>query len=285
MLPPQGHSKIEIARINGKSTLITSKVYKPLKIFTLYRENNCQVVFSNYGGGFVEGDQVLLDIHCEADTKVLFSSQANTRIYKSENNLSCRQEIHGSVGENGFVVFLGDPVVPHQGSIFEQLFRWKIKTGAVLLLVDWFEAGRLLNDERFMFQSFTTDLRVEKDGIPLVWDKFEIRPSEVNVNSPGAFLDHSCYLNVFLIGNKALPKVQELEAHLRSLSRKYFHEENPLHLSQAEMMGVATQVNDEVYLVRCSAKTHEAIRPLVKELTEILAEKTLLGFNPAERKF
>ena len=245
----------------------------------------CHIVFSNYGGGFVEGDRIQLNINCGAETNTIITSQANTRIYKSTTGLLTSQEIKGKIGEKAFMVYMGDPMVPQQDSIFEQKFEWEINRDSVLLLVDWFEAGRILNDERFGFQSFATEFKVLKDGIPLIWDRFKIEPSVTNVNSPGAFLNHSSYLNIFLAGNENLPKVQALETHLRLLARKFFQEEKPLQLNEVELLGAAIKINENAFLVRCSAKNNESLHAFVKELAVVLEDDVLLGFNPLGRKF
>jgi urease accessory protein len=278
-------SELQISLVQNKSVLTTSKVLKPLKVFQLKQHKACQIVFSNYGGGFVEGDQILLDVICDVGTTTVFSSQANTRVYKSDLGLKAKQEITGQIGEGAFVVFIGDPLVPQQDSIFEQSFQWNLEENAVLLLVDWFEAGRLLNNERFAFKSFSSEMKVTKNDVTIVWDKFKIEPSLTNVNSPGAFLNHSSYLNIFLVGNESLERIQLLENHLQFLGRKYFQEDKPLKLSEVELLGATAKVNQQVMVVRCSAKSNEALRPFVKELASFLEDEKLLGYNPLSRKF
>lgn len=285
MLIKEEVSELEISLVENKSVLTTSKVFKPLKVFQLKKQKACQIVFSNYGGGFVEGDQILLNVGCHAGTTTVFSSQANTRIYKSTVGLKARQEINGKIGEGAFVVYMGDPLVPQEDSIFEQVFRWNLEKDSVLLLVDWFEAGRILNNERFAFNSFSAEMKVTKENVAIVWDKFKIEPSTTNVNSPGAFLHHSSYLNIFLVGHEGLERVQALETHLRFLGHKYFQEDKPLKLNELELLGAVAKVNEQAFIVRCSAKSNEALRPFVKELSAILEDEKLLGFNPLTRKF
>lgn len=285
MVLKQQVSELEITNVQERSVLTTSKVFKPLKTFQLKRGNACQIVFSNYGGGFVDGDEIFLNINCHPHTTTVFSSQANTRVYKSETGQMARQVISGKLGEDSFTVFMGDPLVPQQNSLFEQAFHWDLGTNAILLLSDWFEAGRLLNQERFAFQSYTSECKVEKKGVPLIWDRFKIEPSTMDVNSPGAFLHHSSYVNIFLAGNENLPRVQLLETHLRFLARKYFQEDKPQKLNEVDLLGAATKVNEHVFMIRCSARNTEVLYPFMRELASNLEEEKLLGFNPLARRF
>ena len=275
-------SILEISNINGKSSVTSSKIFRPLKVFTLEKNKACHLVFSNYGGGFVEGDIIDLTIDCKADTVSAFSSQANTRIYRSEHGNVCKQKITGTVGENALVVFMGDPVVPHQKSIFEQHLHWTLKKNAVLLVIDWFEAGRILNGERFVFDSFFTELKIESDGIPIVWDRFKMNPTKTNMDSPGAFLDHSSYINIFLAGDENLERVKSIETQLRFLATQYFHEHIENKSESLIRIGSAVKINENVFMVRCSAKNNELLHPFVRGLAEYMTDKELLGFNPFE---
>ena len=276
------HSILELSTINSKTAVTGSKIFRPLKIFALEKSNACHLVFSNYGGGFVEGDSIDLTIDCKANTVAAFSSQANTRIYRSEHGMTCRQTITGTIGDDAFVVFMGDPVVPHQKSIFEQHLYWTLGKNAVLLIIDWFEAGRVLNGERFAFDSFFTELKIESDGIPIVWDRFKMDPAKNNMNSPGAFLDHSSYINIFLAGNENLPRVKSIETQLRFLATQYFHEHIENTNESLIRIGSAVKVNEQVFMIRCSAKNNDLLQPFVRALAEHMVEEDLLGFNPFE---
>lgn len=282
MLQELTPSLIEVSKVDEKSVLTSSKVFRPLKVFSINKGKACHIIFSNYGGGFVEGDHVLADLSCKADTLTAFSTQANTRVYRSENGISSKQEIHGTLGDRALTVYMGDPLVPHKSSLFEQKLHWKLGTDAVLLVVDWFEAGRILNGERFAFQSFITDLKIEAEGTTVIWDRFKIDPVQSNLNSPGAFLNHSSYMNVFLVGNENLDRIKLLESHLRFLSRKYFQEEKVSPMNTLDLIGSAVKVNEQVFMIRCSARNNEFIQPFVRELAQVLSHKELLSFNPLE---
>lgn len=282
MIKDSIQSILEISNINGKSSVTSSKIYRPLKIFNLEKNKACHLVFSNYGGGFLEGDQIDLSIDCQAGTVSAFSSQANTRIYRSEQGKTSKQIIKGNIGDNALVVFMGDPIVPHQKSIFEQRIHWTLGKDAVLLAVDWFEGGRILNGERFEFDNFFSELKIESNGIPIVWDRFKMNPKKSNMDSPGAFLDHSSYINIFLAGNENLERVKLIETQLRFLASQYFHEHIENKTESLIRIGSAIKVNEQVFMVRCSAKNNELLHPFIKALASHLSSIELLGFNPFE---
>jgi urease accessory protein len=278
-------SELEVKKVMGKTALTTSLVHKPLKVFAMQHASACQVVFSNYGGGFVDGDQIALNIVCGEDSQTVFSSQANSRVYKSDTGKVARHSLNAQIKRDALAIYWGDPIVPQADSIFEQKFHWKLEEGAVLLMADWFEAGRILNEERFQFGSFFTEFKVTNETRTLVWDRFRIDPSKTNVNSPGAFLDHHSYLNLFLVGHENIDRIKLLETHLRFVAKKHFQADKPLNMKEFPLIGSVSKVNEYVFVVRCSAKDHEAIHHFVKELSTVFQNKDLLGFNPLERKF
>lgn len=279
-LAHEATSQISVKSIQGKSTLTEAKILRPLKIFSLQNDTALQVIFSNYGGGFVEGDHIKIDLRCNEETKTAFTSQAHTRVYRSERAMPSRQEIHAKLGKGAFATFLCDPLVLHANSIFEQQQIWLVEDDSVLLFTDWFEAGRLLNGERFAFEAYHSEFKVVYKDIPWVWDKFHIQPSLIDPNSPGIFLHHGCYANVFLVGKDNLPRVQHLETIMRQLGEKYFKTTATLVATEAEIIGSFSKINDKVSLIRCSAKNNEILQNLMKDLAQALSHKDLLGFYP-----
>jgi urease accessory protein len=105
-LANEATSQISVKSIQGKSTLTEAKILRPLKIFSLQNDTALQVIFSNYGGGFVEGDHIKIDLSCNEETKTAFTSQAHTRVYRSERAMPSRQEIHAKLGKGCFCYIL-----------------------------------------------------------------------------------------------------------------------------------------------------------------------------------
>jgi urease accessory protein len=276
----ESHTQIVLKEVEGRTSLVNSKINRPLRIFSLKNNKACQVVFSNYGGGFVEGDEILMDIDCKANTTTVFSSQANTRVYKSINGKTSRQAINGTLEDDAFVAVLCDPIVLHSNSIFEQKQNWSMAKTACLLVADWFEAGRILNGERFVFESFKSEFKVDLDGEIAIWDKFRFEPSINDANSPAAFLNHSCYLNIFLIGSDSLPKIKKVDAILKEIASNYLYPASTLVANEASVFGAYTKINNTVSLIRCSASNTDLLRPVMKALAASLSDVELLGFDP-----
>ena len=286
VIEKEERSKLEVSFVQNKSIVTSSKSVKPLKLINPETHNNvCHVVFSNYGGGFVDGDEIKLDILTKPKTKTVLSTQANTRVYKSKTGAYAKQIIKGKIEDDALLVMLNDPLVPQKHSNFEQQTEWNLGKGSTLFMMEWFLSGRIHNDESFVFNELNTKLKITQDGKPLIWDNFKIDPDEQIPTSPGSFGVYKSYINIYLAGHEELEEVTMIESQLNIIAKKYFHTENVIDINKVAIFGTTGRVNQNAYIMRCAAKDAAVLQPMVKETAEVFDDKILLGFNPLRRKF
>jgi urease accessory protein len=127
---------------------------------------SCHAVLASYGGGLVAGDSIRLRVRCEEGSRLLLTTQANTRIFKSIDGSQAEQLTEGFVAEKALAVVLPDPLVPQADSRYNQAQHWHLAADAVLLLADWWHAGRTDVGEKFAFTTFATRV-AGKRGRPL----------------------------------------------------------------------------------------------------------------------
>ena len=268
-------SKITFDLHNDVSILTEQLSIKPLKIVNPKPQKQTGVcMLTSYGGGFVEGDVVELDVLCKAGTTSIISSQANTRVYES-NGVQCKQKLDLKIEKNAFHVFFNDPLVMHNGGNFIQENTIQLKADSVLLFIDWFSAGRTANGESFAFQNFETSTKIEQEKETILWDNFKITPENMDVHSPGMFGDHSSFLNLFLIGDKESTKVKLIEEALIQ-----FHT-----IIGSDVQNNLTRINDTSLVGRYSANKITALKKIMIEVSTILAHEALLNYDHLERKY
>ena len=268
-------SKITFDLHNDVSILTEQLSIKPLKIVNPKPQNQTGVcMLTSYGGGFVEGDVVELDVLCKEHTTSIVSSQANTRVYES-NGIQCKQKLNLEIEKNAFHVFFNDPLVMHNGGNFIQENTIQLKADSVLLFIDWFSAGRTANGESFAFQNFETSTKIEQEKETILWDNFKITPENMDVHSPGMFGDHSSFLNLFLIGDKESTKVKLIEEALIQ-----FHT-----IIGSDVQNNLTRINDTSLVGRYSANKITALKKIMIEVSTILAHEALLNYDHLERKY
>lgn len=279
-------SELAVAQVRQQSRLVASRSLQPLKIINpaAARGAACHVVLASYGGGLVAGDCLRLRVHCEAGARLLLTTQANTRIFKSIDGRQAAQITEGHVAENALAVVLPDPLVPQAASRYHQAQHWHLAESATLLLADWWHAGRTDAGEKFAFTTFATELRVSVAGRLTLLDRFALRPAEHLATSQATFGPYATALSLYLVGAPAGARFQQLAAALRALpplGQTNLHAQ----LAGRPYVVAASQARENVVLVRALGYSRLDLEPVYQAVSAALAGKELLGFSPLRRKY
>jgi urease accessory protein len=279
-------SALTVAQVRGQSRLVASRSLQPLKIINPAAPAGpaCHAVLASYGGGLLAGDSIRLRVRCEASSRLLLSTQANTRIFKSIDGRHAEQLTEGYVAEDALAVVLPDPLVPQAASRYHQAQHWHLHESATLLLADWTHAGRTDLGENFAFTSFNTELRVTVAGRLTLLDRFALRPEEHLATSQATFGPYHSALSLYLVGPPAGAQFQRLAAALRQLPPPG---QTDLHATLAGRPYVVavTQARDNVLLVRVLGMSRLDLEPVYQAVAIALAGEELLGFNALQRKY
>jgi len=268
---------LDVAFIDGKSRVQRSLAVPPVRFVQPKGEGDAAWVFvSAFGGGMLEGDDYRFDITCRKNATLIFSPQANTRIFPCPNGKTTRQAIRGTICADGLVVVGGDPVVPYGQSRFTQNQRWTLHSGARLVLMDWWVAGRLDRGEKFAFEDFQSDLRIENEkGQPLLLDRLSISSEDAGM---GGFC---CNLVIHVLG----PNWESLKTGLEEWLRQTIGETRQQKWMSEEMLAGIGIREGTGFSVRALGKERSSLEPLVNQLFNLLGSPEWLGFNPWTRKY
>ncbi len=270
-------SFIEFKQIDGKTVLTQQYSVKPLKIINPKSSPSCSFcMLTNYGGGFVQGDSIFLDVKCGENTNSIISSQANTRIYES-TGIICNQTIDANLDKNAFHVFLNDPLVMHKGGSFSQKSTYKLAIGAVLLLVDWVVAGRTDNGEQYEFKEYFSDTSVFLNNQLLMRDKIHLSPDDMDIYSPALLGNNITFMNIYLIGNENLEKVEILENTLNQINEGIY--------ANRKIKSTVDRINPNTYAGRFTSSEVIPLRKVIEKISNALYSDRLLQFDPLIRKY
>jgi urease accessory protein len=283
---PATWSKLTVASVRQQSRLVASRSLQPLKIINpaVPAGPACHAVLASYGGGLLAGDSIRLRVRCEAGSRLLLSTQANTRIFKSIDGRPAEQLTEGHVAENALAVVLPDPLVPQAASRYHQAQHWHLAESATLLLADWWHAGRTDVGEKFAFTTFATELRVSVAGRLTLLDRFALRPAEHLPASQATFGPYHTALSLYLVGPPDGVQFRQLAAALHQLPPAG---QTTLHASLAGRPYVVavTQARANVLLVRALGATRLDLEPVYQAVAAALAGEELLGFDALRRKY
>ncbi len=287
-MPEKYRSLISACRVAGRSRLTSCRSVAPLKILSprTYPQY-CAAILSSYGGGLVDGDKVDLQVQCGPGAGLFLGTQAFTKVYRSTGRGGCSQVIHGTIGAGGCVVVLPDPVVPYADSLFRQEQFWELGPEALLIVVDWFTAGRLARGEQFQYGSYASDITVSRAGRPLLADRQLVQPSRSMPRRVGAFGESSVSMNLFVVGSVSDPRFQGVTEFLAA--RFQGPVQSQVRSSQAnrgrQVLVSSTMARPEVYVARVLGQSTAPVQDFVQLVGESVAEPSILGENPLCRKY
>lgn len=274
-----------MAEVRGKSRLVACKNIQPLKLLQPAAPAHAyHVVLSSYGGGLVAGDAIRLRVTVRAGARLVLSTQASTRVFRSIDGAVAEQHTAGELAEHALAVVFPDPVVPQADSRYRQVQAWHLQPTSLLLLVDWFHSGRMDQGERFTFHSFHSELRVRVAGRLVVLDRFDFEPTEHIAASPANFAGYQTFFSAFLVGSPDDARFQLLG---EVLARQKMPGSTGPHFrisSQPYVVSVA-RARENVWVLRAAAHSRLALQPLCDALLAGLADERLLGYNPLGRKY
>ena len=277
-------STLEVAQVRGKSRLVTCKNIQPLKLLQpASHGRTCHVVLSSYGGGLVAGDVIRLRITGLAGARLILTTQASTRVFRSIDGAVAEQHTVGELADNALAVIFPDPVVPQAESRYRQTQEWQLQPTSLLLLVDWFHSGRMDQGERFAFTSLHSELRVRVAGRLVVLDRFAFSPAENIAASPANFAGYQAFFSVFLVGSPDDARFQTLATMLAR--QKMSGSTGPhFNINSQEYVVSVARARENVWVLRAAAYSRMALQPLCEQILAALADEELLGYNPLARK-
>ncbi|TGE22110.1 urease accessory protein UreD [Hymenobacter aquaticus] len=278
-------STVEVARVRGRSRLISCHNLQPLKLLNPRSPTPaCHVVLSSYGGGMVAGDAIRLRIGVAAGARLVVSTQANTKIFKSTDGAVAEQHVAGTVAAEALAVVFPDPVVLQAQSRYRQQQRWQLHPTATLLLVDWFHSGRMDQGEQFAFTSLHSELRVSRGDKLVLLDRLSFEPGHHIAASPANFAGYQTFFSLYLVGDPESGLFQRLAARLEE--QKMPGSTGPhFQVSSQNCLVAVSRAKPDVYLLRAAAHSREALQPFCDQILQELATEEMLGYNPLLRKY
>lgn len=282
---PPPPSSLTVTQVRGQSRLTTCQNIAPLKILQPDSHSSaCHVVLSSYGGGFVQGDDVTLNISCETESRLYLTSQANTRIYRTETGLGSRQIVQGSIGDQAVAVIIPEPVVPHKDCVFDQRQRWDLAKTGSLLLVDWLHSGRNEAGEQFDYRHYCSEIDIRRDGKRLTLDRLDSEPARRRAQQPGRFGPYQTLMNIYLVGNVFASLVEKLGALTMNDEQRIGQDNRVTTFVPPTKLFTLNQIKPDLWVLRALATHRRDFQPLFATIGEAISAPSLLGFNPLSRK-
>ena len=153
-------------------------------------------------GGVLQGDRLAVEIALAEGADAHVTTQSATKIQEMDANFAAQtQDI--ALGENAYLEYLPDPVIPYRNARFISRTRIVLPPSATLLYSEILLPGRThyRAGERFEYALFSSTIRAERlDGTALCSEKFVVEPQRRNLRSIGVMGAFDVFANVLLFG-------------------------------------------------------------------------------------
>ena len=121
----------------------------------------------------MDGDRIALDVDVGPGAAAFLSTQASTKVYRSQRGTS--SELHARVSTEGLLAVIPDPVVCFAASRYRQVQSFDLSADSGLVLVDWVSSGRHASGERWAFDEYVARLRARVEGRLVLHDALALR--------------------------------------------------------------------------------------------------------------
>jgi urease accessory protein len=161
----QGCGHLQVSLVDGQSSAILINAQTPLKLLVPTPRGAAVWAFvSTYGGGLVAGDQIALSLRVEANATLAIGTQASTKVYRSDHDLSAAQQLQAVVQSGALLGLLPDPVTCFAGSTYHQRQTIALAEDASLVLIDPLTSGRAARGETWAFNCYDSINHITRAG-------------------------------------------------------------------------------------------------------------------------
>jgi len=268
-----GHGRLGFARVDGATALVRSEAATPLQILAPRPRGPSACAFLvSHGGGLVAGDDVAIDVDVGPGAAALLTTQAETKVYRTDQDEGAAQRLRARVAEGGVLVLLPEPVCPFAGARYEQRQRFHLAPGASLLAVDAVVAGRIARGERWAFDRHESSNELFVDGRLVLGDALVLEPRPAGGALASRLAGFDAFAVAFAVGPAFAAGARGL---LEMLARA------PVERG-ASVLAAASPVADGA-LLRCAATSAEALARWLREALAFAAAP--LGEDPFARRW
>jgi len=265
-----GSAFVEFQKVHTKTVLTRAAASSPLRLLQPKNAGTAAWVYAaTFGGGLLGGDAISLDVAVGAGASALISTQASTKIYRSDRAAS--QRLRARAGDDALLLLLPDPVTPFAASKYEQEQRIELAPSASLVAVDWMTAGRVGSGERWRFDAYASRTLIRRSGRIVLHDATLLSPEDGDVTSRLERVN--CIAWAVAIG----PAVRAAAARLAHML------DGTAVVRRADLLLSAAPLDEDGVLLRVAGTSAQQVGAVLRQHLNFVP--SLIGDDPWSSKF
>jgi urease accessory protein len=226
----------------------------------------------SFGGGFVAGDETNLNVRLGHKARCFLTTQASTKIYRNPRSRPCSHTLRAELDSDSLFVLAPDPVQLFTGSFYSQRQEFHLRTGANLVLLDWYCSGRAARQERWSFTRLQSRNEIFRDGERVLVDSLLLDQADGPLDSPGRMGRFNCLAALVIVGPRLASSAARLLDAVKAL---------PVE-ARSRLLVTASPIHQGA-MVRLAGESSEEVGREARRALSFVPE--LLGDDPWARKW
>jgi urease accessory protein len=216
-------------------------------------------------GCLLQGDRVALDISLGPGAQGHITSQSATKIHAMDANYAAQTQTI-ALGEDAYLEFLPDPVIPHRRARFVSDTQISIAPSATLLLSEIIQPGRKHHhpDEAFGATVLSMSTSVARpDGRGLFTEKLVIEPQRHMMRQTGVMDSFDVFANVILCAPRD------------KTERVYERAGAAVNLAEGVAFGACRLPNDAGLIFKVLGRETAQVKAMVREFWGLVRNEVI----------
>jgi urease accessory protein len=250
-----GHLRLRCdCRADGVPYISMQDFRAPIHLSKSHLDHGCCVLsIVNPTAGFFDGDVLSSNVEVGAGAKLVLSTPAASRVYRTRSGKAAVSHQRFVVAENGFLEWIPEPFIPHAGARYVQKTEIDLDPSADLLFFDWISPGRVAMGELFDYQQLRWEFDLSLSGRLVARERYQLSPEDHSLEALRVRFPAAHYVSIYAAGRMAANWPAE---ELDSFTSEMYLGHGPL--------------TDGVFVIRALCRDSLAARRLMERLRLLL---------------
>ena len=274
-----GYLRLGFERRGGKTVLADLRARVPYLAqralhFDDAMPDLAHVFLITTSGCVLQGDRMALDVTLAAGARAHVTSQSATKVHSMDANYATQAQTL-VLGEDAYLEYLPEPLIPHRASRFASDTRIVIAPSASLVCAEIVQPGRRHHhpDECFGMTVLSLATRATRpDGRVLFAENLVVEPGRQMLRQPGVMEGFDVFGNVFVC--TAASNAERILARL----------EARVDLAAGVALGACRLPNDAGLVFKAAGRETAQVKDAVRDLWRVAREE-ITGATLAPRQF
>jgi urease accessory protein len=152
----------------------------------------------NPTAGFFDGDKIVSEVTIGQGAALALSTPSSSRVFRTRSGMDALCEQKFSVETEGFLEWIPEVFIPHQGARYIQKTRVDLQPGAGLLFIDWISPGRVARGEIFQYENLRWEFDLRLEGKLLARERYDM--SGEGLEGITAMFEAGHYVSIYVAG-------------------------------------------------------------------------------------